>query len=109
MEKPVTRSAAVPRHTVVVPGEPPLTIDADNWIVALGIALELCERSDALTRLACEVRAGGTVVATDGVSGEVYVLVPGELPDLDDADVQPWSGDDEPEDLDPSALVFGEV
>jgi hypothetical protein len=88
MEDDVTRIAAVPRHTVVVPGEAPLTIDAGNWLVALGIALELCDRSEHLTRLACEVRPGGTVVARDGVTGEIYTLLPGELDEIGEDEVE---------------------
>lgn len=75
------------RHTLVMPGEPPLTIDSPNWLVALGIALELLERHDTITRLACEVRPSGTIVARDGVTGEQYVLHPGEFEEIDPEDL----------------------
>jgi hypothetical protein len=68
--------AGTTRYAVYGPTaiEEPLIIDAENWVFALGIALELLEREDWISRLACEVHPDGTVVAEDRVTGVRYLV-----------------------------------
>jgi hypothetical protein len=75
-ERPrVTLSVQHQRYAVYGPGaEEPLVIDAENWVFALGTALELLEREDWVSRLACEVHPDGTVVAEDRVTGVRYLV-----------------------------------
>lgn len=65
-----------PRYAVYGPGaaDDPLIIDAENWVFALGIALELLEREDWISRLSCEVHPDGTVLAEDRITGVRYLL-----------------------------------
>lgn len=63
------------RYAVYGPDtDEPLVIDAENWVFALGTALELLERADWVSRLACEVHPDGTVLAEDRVTGARYVV-----------------------------------
>lgn len=71
-----THTETVLRHVVCATGEPPLRIDSDNWLHALGTALDILDRQDRITRLACEVQPNGVVIAQDPVSGERYVIRP---------------------------------
>lgn len=68
-------SPAAPRYAVYGPGEDdPLIIDAENWVFALGTALELLEREDCVSRLSCEVHPDGTVVAEDKVTETRFLV-----------------------------------
>ena len=68
-------STTIQRYAVYGPEEDdPLIIDAENWVFALGTALELLEREDWVSRLSCEVHADGTVVAEDRVTGARYLV-----------------------------------
>ena len=63
------------RYAVYGPGtDEPLVIDAENWVFALGTALELLEREDWVSRLACEVHPDGTVLAEDRVTSARYLV-----------------------------------
>jgi len=78
----------VQRYAVYGPGgDDPLVIDAENWVFALGTALELLEREDWVSRLSCEVHADGTVVAEDRVTGARYLVhrVPYIMPATSDS------------------------
>jgi hypothetical protein len=72
-------SAAEPtrpnRYAVYGPGtNEPLVIDAENWVFALGTALELLEREGWVNRMVCEVHPDGTVHALDRVTGASYAV-----------------------------------
>lgn len=63
------------RFAVYCPGLiEPLVIEAENWVFALGMALDLLDRSDWVSRLACEIHPDGMVVAEDRVTGLGYVV-----------------------------------
>ncbi|MFK7928403.1 MAG: hypothetical protein AB8H79_09440 [Myxococcota bacterium] len=63
------------RYAVYGPDDDePLIIDAENWVFALGTALELMEREDWVSRLSCEVHPDGTVVAEDRVTQARYLV-----------------------------------
>jgi len=57
-------------------GEPPVTIDAPNWIVAMGQGIQKLGGDTAIDRLACEMLPNGTVIARDVRSGVGYVVLP---------------------------------
>ena len=57
-------------------GEPPVTIDAPNWIVAMGQGIQELGGDTAIDRLACEMLPNGTVIARDVRSGVGYVVLP---------------------------------
>lgn len=60
---------------VYCPGEPePLLVEAENWVFALGTALDLIDRAEWVSRLACEIHPDGTVVAEDRVTGAGYIV-----------------------------------
>lgn len=66
----------MPLFTVMRRGEPPVTIDAPNWIVAMGNGIQALGGDTAIDRLACEMLANGTVIARDVRSGIGYVVLP---------------------------------
>jgi len=67
---------AIPsRYAVYCPGRvEPLVIAAENWVFALGAALERVDAVDWVSRLSCEIHPDGTVVAEDRVTGLGYVV-----------------------------------
>lgn len=68
-------SDRVTRYAVYGPDDDePLIIDAENWVFALGTALELMEREDWVSRLSCVVHPDGTVVAEDRVTAARYLV-----------------------------------
>ncbi len=63
------------RFAVYVPNRvEPLVLEAENWVFALGMALDLLDRAEWVSRLSCEIHPGGTVVAEDRVTGLGYVV-----------------------------------
>ncbi len=68
----------MPLFTVMRRGEPPVTIEADNWIVAMGAGIARLGGDVAIDRLACEMLANGTVIARDVRSGAGYVILPAQ-------------------------------
>ncbi|HJN73555.1 MAG TPA: GAF domain-containing protein [Myxococcota bacterium] len=66
----------MPLFTVMRRGEPPVTIDAPNWIVAMGQGIQQLGGDTAIDRLACEMLPNGTVIARDVRSGVGYVVLP---------------------------------
>lgn len=63
------------RFAVYCPGRvDPLIISAENWVFALGAALERVDAVDWVSRLSCEIHPDGTVVAEDRVTGLGYVV-----------------------------------
>lgn len=66
----------MPLFTVMRRGEPPVTIDAPNWIVAMGQGIQQLGGDTAIDRLACEMLPNGTVIARDVRSGIGYVVLP---------------------------------
>ena len=72
----------MPLFTVMRRGEPPVTIDAPNWIVAMGQGIQQLGGDTAIDRLACEMLPNGTVIARDVRTGVGYVVLPmkGEVP-----------------------------
>ena len=63
------------RFAVYVPDRvEPVLIDAENWVFALGTALDLIDRAEWVSRLSCEIHPDGTVVAEDRVTGVGYVV-----------------------------------
>ena len=68
-------SARNNRYAVYGPGtDEPLVIDAENWVFALGTALEVLEREEWVSRLNCVVHPDGTVVAEDRVTSARYLV-----------------------------------
>lgn len=77
-------STTTPRHRFTVEAVTArqyTTVQAANWLEALGDALAAWDREDAISRLACERLAPGTVLARDVQSEERYVVLDAELDD----------------------------
>ena len=66
----------MPLFTVMRRGEEPVSIEADNWIVAMGTGIAQLGGDIAIDRLACEMLANGTVIARDVRTGTGYVILP---------------------------------
>jgi GAF domain-containing protein len=64
------------RWSVGARGQPPVQIEANSWLVALGLGLERLDESDGIERLACEVLQNGTVIVRDISNGNSYVVQP---------------------------------
>lgn len=60
------------------------TVDAGNWLTALGLGLDQLGVVHGLDRLACEVLPNGTVIARDARTGSGYVVQ-----QLDDTEAEP--------------------
>lgn len=75
----------MPTFEVNPSGAEPISVSADNWLVALGLVLEQRGRVGDLQRLACEVLPNGNVIAKDLKGGHRYV-VQLELPELEQRD-----------------------
>jgi len=67
--RPVVRT-----WTVSSRGLPSAQVQAVNWVVALGLALERMWRAGSLQRLACELLPNGTVIARDVSAGTGFVV-----------------------------------
>lgn len=52
------------------------SVDAPNWLAALGVGLDQLGTVAAIDRLACEVLMNGTVLVRDARTGEGYVVRP---------------------------------
>jgi GAF domain-containing protein len=78
----------LPLFSVMRRGQPPVTVQADNWIVAMGEGIPKLAGDVAIDRLACEMLQNGTVIARDVRSGQGYVILPlaegAQRPDLED-------------------------
>ncbi len=70
----------MPLFTVMRRGDPPVTIEAPNWIVAMGNGIQALGGDTAIDRLACEMLPNGTVIARDVRSGTGYVVQPRSSP-----------------------------
>lgn len=66
----------MPLFSVMRRGQPPVTVQADNWIVAMGEGIPKLAGDVAIDRLACEMLQNGTVIARDVRSGAGYVILP---------------------------------
>ena len=51
-----------------------LELQANNWLIALGLGLEQYGRVDGIERLACEDLGNGTVIARDIQSGAGFIV-----------------------------------
>ncbi|MCP4808128.1 MAG: GAF domain-containing protein [Proteobacteria bacterium] len=90
----------MPLFTVMRRGEPPVTIDAPNWIVAMGNGIQALGGDVAIDRLACEMLPNGTVIARDVRSGIGYVVLPSGAPPspppvAEDTEDQIFEGEDD--------------
>lgn len=70
----------MPLFTVTRRGQPPVSVDAPNWIVAMGNGIQQLAGDIAIDRLACEMLPNGTVIARDVRTGAGYVIQPVERP-----------------------------
>lgn len=66
----------MPIFTVMTRGKAPVTVEAGNWIVAMGLGIERLHGSAAIERLACEMLPNGTIIARDVQSGAGFVVKP---------------------------------
>lgn len=64
------------RWSVGARGQAPVQIEANSWLVALGLGLERLDEADGIERLACEVLQNGTVIVRDISNGNSYVVQP---------------------------------
>jgi GAF domain-containing protein len=64
------------QYVVSVRGGGSASVDAPNWLAALGIGLDQFGDVGAIDRLACEVLVNGTVLARDARTGLGYVVRP---------------------------------
>ena len=60
--------------TVVVPGRPPVRVEAANWISALGEGVKALGIDEPLKRLAAEVLPNGAVIARNVVTGTGFTV-----------------------------------
>jgi len=64
------------RYVVSVRGGGTASVDAPNWLAALGVGLDQFGGVSTIDRLACEVLVNGTVLARDARTGRGYVVRP---------------------------------
>lgn len=64
------------RFLVSAPGIRPASVEAGNWLAALGMGLDKLGLDADFNRLACEVLPNGTVIAQDVRSGNRFVVRP---------------------------------
>jgi hypothetical protein len=64
------------RYKVVPAGAEALEVEGDNWIIALGVALEQVGAATRMSRLACETLPNGTVIAKDLRGSGRFVVQP---------------------------------
>lgn len=64
------------RWSVGARGQAPVQIEANSWLVALGLGLERLDEADGIERLACEVLQNGTVIVRDISNGNSFVVQP---------------------------------
>ncbi len=64
------------RFQVSAPGIRPASVEAGNWLAALGLGLDKLGLDADFNRLACEVLPNGTVIAQDVRSGNRFVVRP---------------------------------
>lgn len=64
------------RFLVSAPGVRPATVEAGNWLAALGLGLDKLGLDADFSRLACELLPNGTVIAQDVRSGNRFVVRP---------------------------------
>lgn len=74
----------MPTFEVSPSGSDPTTVEAPNWLVALGLALEAAGNATDLRRLACEVLPNGTAIAKDLQGGARYVVQPEAVDEPED-------------------------
>lgn len=73
--------------TVVVPGRPPVRVEAANWISALGEGIKALGIDEPLKRLACEVLPNGAVIARNVVTGTGFTVQQTSKKDEPDVEV----------------------
>jgi hypothetical protein len=82
----------VPLFSVMRRGQPAVTVQADNWIVAMGEGIPKLAGDVAIDRLACEMLQNGTVIARDVRTGIGYIILPltdpEKEPDLKEPDLE---------------------
>ena len=66
----------MPLFSVMRRGQSPVTVQADNWIVAMGEGIPMLDGNVTIERLACEMLQNGTVVARDVLTGIGYIILP---------------------------------
>ncbi len=66
----------MPVFTVMRRGESPVSIEADNWIAAMGAGIARLDEDVGIDRLACEMLPNGTVIARDVRTGVAYIILP---------------------------------
>ncbi len=64
------------RYVVSARGGASASVEAPNWLAALGVGLDELGNVGAIDRLACEVLMNGTVLARDARTGQGYVVRP---------------------------------
>ena len=79
------------RFLVSAPGVRPATVEAGNWLAALGLGLDKLGLDADFSRLACELLPNGTVIAQDVRSGNRFVV----RPEAEES-AQPKAGNDAP-------------
>lgn len=66
----------MPLFSVTRRGQPAVTLEAPNWIVAMGNGIQALTGDTSIDRLACEMLPNGTVIARDVQTGAGYVIQP---------------------------------
>jgi len=64
----------VPRFIISTSNKPSITVDAPNWLVAMGTGIAQLTDADAIDRLACETLPNGTVIARDARRGTAFII-----------------------------------
>ncbi len=64
------------RWSIGARGQAPVQVEANSWLVALGLGLERLDEADGIERLACEVLQNGTVIVRDISNGNSFVVQP---------------------------------
>lgn len=73
----IDESPTLRTWTVSAPGHQPETLMAENWLTALGRALDALDVPPCTGRMAAEVLPNGVVIANDLTNGRRFVVQAG--------------------------------
>ncbi len=72
----------MPRFIISTSNRPSVTLEAPNWLMAMGAGIARLGDADGIERLACETLPNGTVIARDARRGTAYIIREEEEHDL---------------------------
>ena len=66
----------MPYWSIKTRGKAPVTVEAENWILAMGSGVATLDEPSRIERLVCEMLQNGTVLARDVRSGHTFIIRP---------------------------------